>query len=122
MTPWKSSGASAPMSVIGVVTISLPGSGSTAATAQCIAAVPEVHANAWATPSRSAKSRSKALTNEPLVGVSVPLRIASLTSSISRVPSDRPLAFWSEGNTTRSAKATPNLSFDPTIFVILHLA
>ena len=80
------------MSVIGVVTISSPGSGSMAATAAWIAAVPEAQAEAWVTPISAAKSAAKRLTKVPLVLVSVPLRIASVTSAISSSPRRRPLA------------------------------
>jgi hypothetical protein len=46
IAPWYRIGVTAPMSVIAVVTISSPGSGSTTATAACTAAVPELHATA----------------------------------------------------------------------------
>ena len=58
--PWYRSGARAPMSVMAVVTISSPGSGSIAATATCTAAVPEAQATATRTPSISAKRASSA--------------------------------------------------------------
>ena len=44
IAPWYRIGVRAPMSVMGVVTISSPGSGSTAATAKCTAAVPDAQA------------------------------------------------------------------------------
>ena len=85
-------GVIAPMSVIGEVTISSPGSGSMAATAAWIAAVPEAQAETCVAPISAANSAAKLLTNLPLVLVSVPLRIASVTSAISSSPSRRPLA------------------------------
>src|ERR1051326_1650621 len=85
------------MSVIGEVTISSPGSGSTAATAAWIAAVPEAQAKAWETPSQDANALSKAPTNEPRVLVNVPLAIALASRASSSAPRDRPEASWSLG-------------------------
>ena len=76
-------GLSAPMSVIAVVMISSPGSGSIAATAAWIAAVPDEHAYANLAPTDSAKLLSSSLTKVPFVGVNVPLCRAAETSSTS---------------------------------------
>ena len=62
------------MSVIDVVMISSPGSGSMAATAACTAAEPDAQATACWTPSSSAKRFSNRATSVPLVLVSVPDR------------------------------------------------
>ena len=78
------------MSVIAVVTISSPGSGSMAATATCTAAVPDAQATAVRTPSSSAKRASSAETCVPFVLVSVPLAIASRRNASSSSPSVRP--------------------------------
>ena len=91
------------MSVIDVVTISSPGSGSIAATATCTAAVPDAQATARV-PSISAKRVSSAETWVPLVLVSVPLAIASRRSTSSSSPSVRPDASWSDGSTSASGR------------------
>ncbi len=88
------------MSVIDVVMISSPGSGSMAATATWIAAVPDVQAQACFAPQSDAKRSSKLRVKLPLVGVSVPLWIASARFAISSAPSVRPLASWSEGSSS----------------------
>src|ERR1700730_2812517 len=88
------------MSVMAVVTISSPGSGSIAATARCTAAVPDAHAIAWRTPRISAKRASSAGTCGPLVLVSVPLSRTWERSASSSSPKVRPLASWSDGRTS----------------------
>ncbi len=65
------------MSVIGLVTISSPGSGSIAAIAVWTAAVPDAQAYTCFTPSLSANSCSSFFTNLPFVLVRVPLAITS---------------------------------------------
>src|SRR5512144_2377875 len=91
-------GANAPMSVIGVVMISYPGSGSTAAIAQWTAAEPEEQAMTYFAPTSSEKRCSRVAHAAPLVHVRVPLSITLTTSATSRAPSDRPEASWSDGN------------------------
>jgi hypothetical protein len=86
------------MSVIEVVMISSPGSGSTTATAACTAAEPDAQATACSTPISSATAFSKRLTIVPLVLVSVPDRRASATSWSSASSKLRPLASWSFGS------------------------
>ena len=78
------------MSVIAVVTISSPGSGSSAAIAQCTAAEPDAHAITCFTPSISASARSKRATRVPLVLLSVPDAMTSERSASSSAPSVRP--------------------------------
>ena len=79
-----------PMSVMGLVMISSPGSRFSAATAVCSAAVPDVTACAYGTPSISAQARSSAATFEPSLRFSAPLSITSASSCFSSSPSDRP--------------------------------
>src|SRR5579859_2569213 len=93
-------GVIAPMSVIDVVTISSPGSGSTAATAAWIAAVPDVVQRQNGVPTCSANRFSKRVTIVPLVQFSVPDAMTSARSSSSSLPNDRPVAFASEGSVT----------------------
>src|SRR5262249_16748939 len=90
-------GAIAPMSVIGVVMISSPGSGSMAATAVWIAAVPEVTARACRVPCSSAKAASKAFTWVPLVQLRVPELMTARRSANSSSPRSRPLGSVSDG-------------------------
>ncbi len=80
------------MSVIDVVTISSPGSGSTTATAACTAAEPDAQAMACETPIMSATACSNRATIVPLVLVRVPERRASATSASSLSSKLRPLA------------------------------
>src|SRR6266542_3659115 len=86
------------MSVIGVVMISSPGSGSMAAIAQWTAAEPEEQAMTYFAPSSSEKRCSRVAHAIPLVQVRVPLSITLTSSATSSAPSDRPDASWSDGN------------------------
>ena len=97
IAPWLRIGAMAPMSVIGVVTTSSPGSGSIAATAACIAADPDEHATTWGTPSSAANSSSSCLTKQPLVLVRTPCSRTSASRESSSFPRLRPDAAWSDG-------------------------
>ena len=103
IAPWYRIGVSAPMSVIAVVTISSPGSGSSAATAAWIAAVPELHATAWRRPTSPATRRSSSGVWTPFVAVSVPDSITARSRSSSAAPKVRPLASWSEGSPSGAA-------------------
>ncbi len=94
------------MSVMDVVTISSPGSGSMAAMAQCTAADPDEQAKACFAPTLTANSVSSRLLNCPLVAVRVPLRMASVSRAISSSPRVRPDASWSEGRATAGGCAT----------------
>ena len=98
MTPWARMAATEPMSVIGVPISSSPGSRSSAATMQCIAAEPEVQAKACFTPIIAANSSCSSRTWSPLVAVRQPESSASLRKA-SSVPSKlRPEAAWSLGS------------------------
>jgi hypothetical protein len=93
-------GATVPKSLIGDVMISSPGSGATAATARCRAAVPELAATACDTPWRSAISRSRARTSVPQTELSMPDSSTRLTAANSSAPIVRPLASAMLGNDT----------------------
>ena len=80
------------MSVMEVVMISSPGSGSRPATATWTAALPEAQAMTCSTPSSSLSEASSCLVNEPLVAVSTPLSRTAVSASISSGPNERPLA------------------------------
>ena len=80
------------MSVMGVVTISSPGSGSIAATAAWTAALPEASATTCSTPRRSASAASRYLVCDPFVAASTPLVTTAVSAASSSSPKDRPLA------------------------------
>ena len=103
----------APMSVIDVVTISSPGSGSMAAIAVWTAAVPEARATAWGTPKVAATSASNAGVCAPFVAVRVPERMTSVRRSSSSSPSVRPDAAWSEGSSTGVLTRVPSAGAVP---------
>ena len=102
-------GVSAPMSVIDVVMISSPGSGSIAATATCTAADPDASATANSAPIIAAKRFSRVAQAVPLVQVSVPVSITLASSASSSCPSVRPLLSWSDGRTIRRLNLSSGL-------------
>ena len=80
------------MSVIDVVMISSPGLGIDGGDGQVDGGRARTsRRRRTGRPSISAKSVSRSLANRPLVLVSVPLRIASVTAAISSSPSVRPV-------------------------------
>src|SRR6478609_7416281 len=91
------------MSVIAVVTISSPGSGSSDATAACTAAVPELHATAWRRPVSTATRASSSGVCVPFVAVRVPESMTARSRSSSATPNERPLASWSDGSPSGTA-------------------
>src|SRR5579862_1348854 len=100
MADWYKMGVMAPMSVIGLQMISSPGSGSTAATAVCTAAVPEVVVRQNGSPSHLANRVSNSRTIVPFVQLRVPDWITRLRSASSSSPKDRPLLSPSDGSTS----------------------
>ena len=91
-------GNTEPASVKGVVMISSPGLGSTAATARCSAEVPELEATACALPKYCANSASKARVSPPMVEFNSPLRSTRRTASASSAPILRPDASLTVGS------------------------
>src|SRR5262245_55821892 len=86
------------MSVIGVEMISSPGSGSIAATAAWMAAVPDVVQRQNEAPTRPAKRFSKRDTMVRFVQFKTPDSMTWERSASSSSPNERPVALASEGS------------------------